>query len=168
MIWIDWVSARATPTTVLGIAHMKLLRIRQVIQVTGLSRMTIYRLELAGKFPKRRQLIENSVGYLEADISQWLTRPVAHLRAASNLRLQHPRRLSDDLPINARVSHARPSQPTSCRVSARPPLPIRGVVQRSAQDSSFLQEVRDPQEVPRDRPSADLALGSTPLTHAEG
>jgi len=30
---------------------MKFLRLRQVIQVTGLSRMTIYRLELAGKFP---------------------------------------------------------------------------------------------------------------------
>ena len=48
---------------------MKLLRIRQVIQITGLSRMTIYRLELAGTFPKRRQLSENSVGWLEADIS---------------------------------------------------------------------------------------------------
>ena len=60
---------------------MKLLRIRQVIQITGLSRMTIYRLELAGTFPKRRQLSENSVGWLEADISQWIdSRPVAHLR----------------------------------------------------------------------------------------
>lgn len=60
---------------------MKLLRIRQVIQITGLSRMTIYRLELAGKFPKRRQLSENSVAWLEADISQWIdSRPVDHLR----------------------------------------------------------------------------------------
>jgi prophage regulatory protein len=70
---------------------MKLLRIRQVIQITGLSRMTTYRLELAGKFPKRRQLSENSVAWLEADISQWIdSRPVAHLRAASNLSA-HPR-----------------------------------------------------------------------------
>ena len=38
---------------------MKFLRIRQVMQLTGLSRMTIYRLELAGKFPKRRQLSQN-------------------------------------------------------------------------------------------------------------
>ena len=61
---------------------MRFLRIRQVMQVTGLSRMTIYRLELAGKFPKRRQLSENSVAWLEADISQWIdSRPVAHLRA---------------------------------------------------------------------------------------
>lgn len=36
-----------------------LLRVRQVKQVTGLSRMTLYRLELAGEFPQRRQLSKN-------------------------------------------------------------------------------------------------------------
>jgi len=45
--------------------------------------MTIYRLELAGKFPKRRQLSENSVAWLEADILEWIdSRPVARRRAA--------------------------------------------------------------------------------------
>jgi prophage regulatory protein len=63
---------------------MKFLRIRQVMQVTGLSRMTLYRLELAGKFPKRRQLSENSVAWLEADILEWIdSRPVARRRAAA-------------------------------------------------------------------------------------
>lgn len=57
---------------------MRFLRIRQVMQLTGLSRMTIYRLERAGKFPKRRKLSENSVAWREEEISQWLnTRPVA-------------------------------------------------------------------------------------------
>ena len=61
---------------------MKFLRIRQVMQATALSRMTIYRLELAGKFPKRRQLSENSVAWLETDISEWIdSRPVVRLRA---------------------------------------------------------------------------------------
>jgi prophage regulatory protein len=56
---------------------MRLLRIRQVIQVTGLSRMTIYRMELAGKFPRRRRLNENSVAWLETDISDWVgSRPM--------------------------------------------------------------------------------------------
>jgi prophage regulatory protein len=60
---------------------MKFLRIRQVMQVTGLSRMTIYRLELAGKFPKRRQLSQNSVAWLESDVATWAdSRPVVHLR----------------------------------------------------------------------------------------
>ncbi len=63
---------------------MKFIRIKQVMQVTGLSRMTIYRLELAGKFPKRRQLSEHSVAWLEADIAEWIgSRPLARLRAAT-------------------------------------------------------------------------------------
>jgi len=66
---------------------MKFLRIRQVMQVTGLSRMTIYRLELAGKFPKRRQLSQNSVAWLESDIAAWAdSRPVAHVRRAPRER----------------------------------------------------------------------------------
>ena len=60
---------------------MQFLRIRQVMQITGLSRMTIYRLELAGKFPKRRQLSENSVAWLESDLAAWAeSRPVSRLR----------------------------------------------------------------------------------------
>ena len=64
---------------------MRFLRIRQVMQLTGLSRMTIYRLELAGRFPKRRRLSENSVAWLESDIAAWAdSRPIAPLRAASS------------------------------------------------------------------------------------
>lgn len=69
---------------------VKFLRIRQVTQLTELSRMTIY-----GKFPKRRQLSENSVPWLEADIAAWAdSRPIAHLRgtppgAAQSRRLNY-------------------------------------------------------------------------------
>jgi prophage regulatory protein len=60
---------------------MRFLRIRQVMQLTGLSRMTIYRLELAGRFPKRRQLSKNSVAWLESEVEGWAdSRPVARLR----------------------------------------------------------------------------------------
>ena len=55
---------------------MRFLRVRQVVQLTGLSRMTIYRLELAGKFPKRRKLSQNSIAWREEEIEEWLsTRP---------------------------------------------------------------------------------------------
>jgi prophage regulatory protein len=64
---------------------MKFLRIGQVMQLTGLSRMTIYRLELAGEFPKRRQLSKNSVAWLDTDIAQWAeSRPVSRLRGAAS------------------------------------------------------------------------------------
>lgn len=60
---------------------MKFLSIRQVMQLTGLSRMTSYRLECAGEFPKRRQLSKNSVAWLECDIDAWAdSRPLGTLR----------------------------------------------------------------------------------------
>lgn len=60
---------------------MKFLRVRQVMQLTGLSRMTIYRLELAGEFPKRRRLSRNSVAWLDTELAQWAeSRPVSGLR----------------------------------------------------------------------------------------
>ncbi len=51
---------------------MRLLRTKQVMAMTGLSRMTIYRLERAGLFPARRRLGENSVGWIDEDITSWI------------------------------------------------------------------------------------------------
>jgi prophage regulatory protein len=63
---------------------MKFLRIKHVMQLTGLSRMTIYRLELAGEFPKRRRLSKNSVAWLDTDSAQWAeSRPVSRLRGTA-------------------------------------------------------------------------------------
>jgi len=63
---------------------MRFLRIRHVMQLTGLSRMTIYRLELAGEFPKRRQLSKHSVAWLDTDMAQWAeSRPVSRLRGTA-------------------------------------------------------------------------------------
>lgn len=63
---------------------MKFLRIKHVMQLTGLSRMTIYRLELAGEFPKRRQLSKNSVAWLDTDIALWTeSRPVSKLKGTA-------------------------------------------------------------------------------------
>jgi prophage regulatory protein len=58
---------------------MKLLRIKQVMEVTGLSRMILWRLEKAGDFPIRRRLGSNSVAWLESDIAAWIkSRPRAN------------------------------------------------------------------------------------------
>jgi prophage regulatory protein len=51
---------------------MKILRTPEVIQLTGLSRVTLWRLEQKGQFPARRHLSENSVGWLDNEIYQWL------------------------------------------------------------------------------------------------
>jgi prophage regulatory protein len=56
---------------------MRLLRIQEVIRVTGLSRMTIYRYEKNGEFPKRRRIGMNSVRWLDQDIDGQRCRPRA-------------------------------------------------------------------------------------------
>jgi prophage regulatory protein len=62
---------------------MRLLRIQEVIQLTGLSRMSIYRFEKSGAFPNRRRIGQNSVRWLDADIERWMeSRPTADVSAA--------------------------------------------------------------------------------------
>jgi len=57
---------------------MKMLRLPEVIEATGLSRPTIYRLEAKGEFPKRRRLGRNSIGWIEEEIHAWIqARPTA-------------------------------------------------------------------------------------------
>lgn len=53
--------------------NCKILRLREVKEITGLSRSTIY-LEIAkGKFPKQIQLTgARSVGWHESAIIQWV------------------------------------------------------------------------------------------------
>lgn len=49
----------------------KILRIREVMERTGLSRTTIWRKVRAGKFPAPLQLTENAVGWPDSRISKW-------------------------------------------------------------------------------------------------
>jgi prophage regulatory protein len=51
---------------------MKVLRMPEVVATTGLSRMTIYRLEERGQFPPRLRLSANTVGWRESDIARWM------------------------------------------------------------------------------------------------
>jgi len=63
-----------------GIMNEKLdrvLRIRQVCEITGLSRATLYRRMLLGEFPERIPLGERSVGWLESEVRAWLAANIA-------------------------------------------------------------------------------------------
>jgi len=51
---------------------MKILRYPKLKEMVTLSRSQIWRLERAGRFPKRIQISDNSVGWDEADIEEWL------------------------------------------------------------------------------------------------
>lgn len=55
----------------------RIIRMKEVAARTGLNRTTIWRLERAGNFPRRRQLGGGSVGWVESEIDEWIaSRPV--------------------------------------------------------------------------------------------
>lgn len=57
----------------------RILRIRDVMAKSGLSRSNIYQLSTSGTFPKRIQLVEGgtSVGWLESEIEEWINKRIS-------------------------------------------------------------------------------------------
>lgn len=51
---------------------MKVIRLTQVMNSTGLGRSTIYKYISQGKFPTPLQLSERCVGWLESEVQQWI------------------------------------------------------------------------------------------------
>ena len=55
-----------------------IIRLPQVIAMTGVPRSTLYRLIKEGKFPKQVKLTEKSIGFYFSQVVQWIeTREVA-------------------------------------------------------------------------------------------
>ena len=50
----------------------KILRLKEVNEVTGVCRATMYLMRKAGKFPQPIHISPRSVGWLEEDINQWI------------------------------------------------------------------------------------------------
>ena len=50
----------------------KIIRLKDVMNQTGLARSSIYRLMNEGNFPQSIKLSARSVGWLEADITSWI------------------------------------------------------------------------------------------------
>jgi prophage regulatory protein len=59
----------------------RILRPREVVKITGLSRTTIWRGVNAGTFPRPVRLTSGTIGWCQADVADWL----AKLRAAAGL-----------------------------------------------------------------------------------
>jgi prophage regulatory protein len=55
-----------------GEAPDRIVREAECALLSGLSRTTRWRLERAGKFPKRRQISPNCVGWLCSEVMTWL------------------------------------------------------------------------------------------------
>lgn len=60
------------------------MRLKEVIDSTGLARSTIYKLIGSGEFPKPVPLTARSVGWVDSEIHEWIKGRVA-LRNLMNL-----------------------------------------------------------------------------------
>jgi len=50
----------------------RVLRLPEVLKLTGLSRSTLYQFITRGDFPRQVQLGERSVGWFESHVSKWI------------------------------------------------------------------------------------------------
>lgn len=50
-----------------------IFRLKQVKEITGLGRSSIYNFIRLGTFPKQRKLSERAVGWNSGDIFRWVT-----------------------------------------------------------------------------------------------
>ena len=71
-------------------SESRILRSREVCARTGLSRVTLWRLERRGEFPGRRQLTANTVGWLEAEVEKWIVTRDPFGAAASDVATDEP------------------------------------------------------------------------------
>jgi prophage regulatory protein len=56
--------------------HDRILRIKTVLQVTGLTRSTLYRKVQRGEFPKQIKLSERCAGWREWEVAAWMCDPM--------------------------------------------------------------------------------------------
>jgi prophage regulatory protein len=60
---------------------LKILRLPQVCEVTGLCRSMIYQLEADLKFPQRVKIGVRAVGWQDKEVNAWLIRRIALSRS---------------------------------------------------------------------------------------
>jgi prophage regulatory protein len=60
---------------------IRLLRLPQVIDATGLGKTTIYALQAEGDFPMRVKITAHSVAWVEEEVQVWLTARIERARS---------------------------------------------------------------------------------------
>lgn len=64
---------------------MRILRLKDVIEQTGLARSTIYKYVNAGTFPKPAPLGGRSVGWIDSEVHDWIMAAVQERDHQQNL-----------------------------------------------------------------------------------
>lgn len=67
-----------------SLAAVQILRLPEVCKVTGLGRSMIYQLESQQAFPARVRLTVHAVGWVDAEVRQWLAQRMNNRRAPTH------------------------------------------------------------------------------------
>lgn len=59
----------------------RIVRLKTVLDRTGLSRSTLYRKIERGTFPKQVRISERCIGWREADVERWLRNPTYYAQS---------------------------------------------------------------------------------------
>lgn len=73
---------------------MRLIRLKEVILVTGLARSTIYKYIAEKSFPKPVSLGERCVGWVDDEVQDWIVARVEERNVAQGTVVAKPDRLS--------------------------------------------------------------------------
>ncbi len=72
----------------------RLIRLPEVIEMTGYARSTIYAMMRAGDFPDNRRLGARAVAWVESEITEWIeSRDFAYKTALPPLHLSWAKKL---------------------------------------------------------------------------
>ena len=59
----------------------RIIRKKEVIQLTGLSQASLYRLIASGDFPKQIQITSKTVGWIESEVLAWIENTIQKARS---------------------------------------------------------------------------------------
>lgn len=68
----------------------RIIRLKTVLDRTGLSRSTLYRKISEGTFPRQIKISEHSAGWRESAVGRWMSDPVRYREIDANLRSPGP------------------------------------------------------------------------------
>ncbi|MBS0420209.1 MAG: AlpA family transcriptional regulator [Proteobacteria bacterium] len=71
---------RAPPVT-----PQRILRLRDVMALTGLSRSSIYQYQAQNRFPKSIKVGDRTVGWIEEEVLQWIAGRIKASRPGSGM-----------------------------------------------------------------------------------
>ena len=56
---------------------IRILRLAQVLEITGIGKTTLYELQSQGSFPMRVRITDHCVGWVAQEVQSWLANRVA-------------------------------------------------------------------------------------------